>query len=91
MASIKNRILTLNGGSSSIKFALFALGNPPKRELHGQISRIGQTNTSLLVADESDAGVISTNTSRVMVQVIPTDEEQMIARTVWHLLTNNKE
>jgi acetate kinase len=34
-------ILTINGGSSSIKFALFEAGEPLKRILAGQIERIG--------------------------------------------------
>ncbi len=28
-------ILTINGGSSSIKFALYRMGDPPQRGLHG--------------------------------------------------------
>jgi acetate kinase len=39
----------------------------------------------------ANAAIISTDASRVTVRVIPTDEEQMIARTVWHLLMNDKE
>jgi acetate kinase len=35
------RILTINGGSSSIKFALFEAGDPLKRILLGGIERIG--------------------------------------------------
>ena len=42
-------ILTINGGSSSIKFALFATCNPPQRRLSGQIERIGQPGTTLSV------------------------------------------
>jgi acetate kinase len=34
-------ILTVNGGSSSIKFALFRAGTPPQRILEGSIERIG--------------------------------------------------
>jgi acetate kinase len=34
-------ILTVNGGSSSIKFALFDAGNPLRRILGGEIERIG--------------------------------------------------
>jgi acetate kinase len=40
-------ILTLNGGSSSIKFALFAPGDPPTRSASGKIERIGQSGTTL--------------------------------------------
>lgn len=35
------RILTINGGSSSIKFALFEAGDPPQRVLLGEIENIG--------------------------------------------------
>jgi acetate kinase len=35
------RILTINGGSSSIKFALFDAGDPLRRILEGEIERIG--------------------------------------------------
>ncbi len=34
-------IVTINGGSSSIKFALFECGNPLKKILEGEIGRIG--------------------------------------------------
>lgn len=34
-------ILTLNGGSSSIKFALFEQADPPKRLAHGKIEGLG--------------------------------------------------
>ncbi|MDZ4199247.1 MAG: acetate/propionate family kinase [Kiritimatiellia bacterium] len=34
-------ILTINGGSSSIKFALFEAGEPPRRIFDGSIDRIG--------------------------------------------------
>jgi len=34
-------ILTINGGSSSIKFALYRDGEPLKRGLYGKIDRIG--------------------------------------------------
>ena len=35
------RVLTVNAGSSSIKFALFDAGNPPRRTLAGAVERIG--------------------------------------------------
>ena len=44
-------ILTINGGSSSIKFAVFDGAKRPERKSHGQISRIGQAGTSLSVFD----------------------------------------
>jgi acetate kinase len=50
-AAADRQILAVNGGSSSIKFALFSIGRepdaPPKRVLHGQIERIGQPGTAL--------------------------------------------
>jgi len=42
-------ILTINGGSSSIKFALFEPGEPPRRVLEGEIDRIGLPEASFTV------------------------------------------
>jgi acetate kinase len=39
--------LTLNGGSSSIKFALFQAGPSPRRGLHGTVERIGLSGANL--------------------------------------------
>lgn len=44
-------ILTINGGSSSLKFALFAPDDPPVRLLSGRIERIGMPGSRLVVAD----------------------------------------
>ncbi len=44
-------ILTINGGSSSIKFALYQAGEPLKRTLHGTIDRIGLNGTKLTSED----------------------------------------
>ena len=41
MKSANARILTINGGSSSIKFALFEAGDSLRRILEGGIERIG--------------------------------------------------
>jgi len=41
------RVLTINGGSSSIKFALFEVGDSLRRILEGGIERIGQPEASL--------------------------------------------
>ncbi len=41
------RILTVNGGSSSIKFVLYQTGDPPERMLSGKIDRIGLSGTNL--------------------------------------------
>jgi acetate kinase len=43
------RILTINGGSSSIKFALFAAGAPLSRVFSGAIERIGLPDAALRV------------------------------------------
>jgi hypothetical protein len=43
------RILTINGGSSSIKFALFEAGDSLRRILEGGIERIGLPETTLRV------------------------------------------
>jgi acetate kinase len=40
-------ILTINGGSSSVKFAEYQLGDPLKRSLHGTVDRIGMSGTNL--------------------------------------------
>ena len=41
------QILTINGGSSSIKFALYAAVKPLKRGLYGTVDRIGLSGTNL--------------------------------------------
>jgi acetate kinase len=42
-----NSILTINGGSSSIKFALYETGEQLKRIFYGEIKRIGLQGTTL--------------------------------------------
>ena len=44
-------ILVLNGGSSSIKFALYQWGDPPKQLLHGKVERIGLRGTTFTFND----------------------------------------
>ena len=34
-------VLTINGGSSSIRFAIFEASQPPQRLLQGKLDRIG--------------------------------------------------
>ena len=43
----KPSILTINGGSSSIKFALYETVTPLKRGLYGKVDRIGLSGTNL--------------------------------------------
>ncbi|HTV77804.1 MAG TPA: acetate/propionate family kinase [Steroidobacteraceae bacterium] len=48
-------VLALNGGSSSIKFALFQADDLARRSLHGRIDRIGIAGTELAAAVEGQA------------------------------------
>src|ERR1019366_3104383 len=50
------RVLTINGGSSSIKFALFEAGDSLQRILEGGIDRIGLPDATLRVkgVDQAD-------------------------------------
>ena len=50
-----SRILTINGGSSSLKFALFERTDPPARLLSGRIDRIGQEDARWVLA-QADGG-----------------------------------
>jgi acetate kinase len=47
-------ILTINGGSSSIRFAVFEAGKTPRRRLDGKIDRIGLGGTTLVVNDPAE-------------------------------------
>jgi acetate kinase len=44
-------LLTINGGSSSIRFALFDVGEPLRRLLDGKVDRIGLSGTNLTFKD----------------------------------------
>ena len=46
-ASSAGSILVINGGSSTLKFALFQTGDAPARELSGLIDRIGMPNGTI--------------------------------------------
>jgi acetate kinase len=54
-------ILTLNGGSSSIKFALYPVGGPLVHTLAGKIDRIGLSGTHLTYCEASQGQPISQN------------------------------
>ncbi|HKI17352.1 MAG TPA: hypothetical protein VKA15_05710, partial [Isosphaeraceae bacterium] len=45
-----SRILTINGGSSSLKFALFERTDPTSRLLSGRVDRIGLEDARWVVA-----------------------------------------
>ncbi len=49
MKSANPCILTINGGSSSIKFALFQVESPLRRVLEGRIERIGMLSPNFVV------------------------------------------
>jgi acetate kinase len=51
MESNKQYVLAINAGSSSIKFALYQVSDPPKRLLEGKIDRIGLARTNLTFKD----------------------------------------
>ncbi len=51
-ASHAGSILVINGGSSTLKFALFRVGTAPVRELTGSIDRIGSPEATLSWAPE---------------------------------------
>jgi acetate kinase len=51
MAPASTRILTINGGSSSIKFSAFVRGESPRRNLSGMVDRIGLEGSSIAVTD----------------------------------------
>lgn len=46
-------ILTINGGSSSVKFAVYEVGETTQRRIGGKIDRIGLSGTNLIVSDSN--------------------------------------
>ena len=44
-------VLTINGGSSSIRFSVYEVGKTLRRSLDGKIDRIGLSGTNLVVND----------------------------------------
>jgi acetate kinase len=42
--------LSINAGSSSVRFAVYEMGKPPRRTLSGKIDRVGLGGTNLVVA-----------------------------------------
>ena len=55
MLPASTSILTINGGSSSIKFALYQSGEALERKLVGKVDRIGLSGTNLTFNDSSQA------------------------------------
>jgi acetate kinase len=56
-------VLTINGGSSSIRFALYQVGEPMQRILAGKIDRIGLPAITLSFAEKGQSQQISRNIS----------------------------
>ena len=52
-------ILTINGGSSSIRFAVYKAGGELRRQLDGKIDRIGVSGTNLVVTDAAGTPQVS--------------------------------
>ena len=46
-------LLTINGGSSSIRFALYEQGEPLRRRLDGKVDRVGLSGTNLTFKDST--------------------------------------
>ena len=59
MKAVNPRILTITGGSSSIKFALFEAGDLLRRILEGGIERIGLPEATLRVKGSNQADTFS--------------------------------
>ena len=53
------RILTINGGSSTIKFALFEAGDSLRRMLDGKVDRVGLSGTNLTFKDSAGKSQVS--------------------------------
>jgi acetate kinase len=53
-----SRILSINGGSSSLKFALFDRSEPPKRLLTGRFDRIGSEDARWVVVEAGGARAV---------------------------------
>jgi acetate kinase len=58
-AAAEQTVLALNGGSSSIKFALFCAHDVTQRRLHGKIDRIGIAGTTLTAVAAGQAAAIT--------------------------------
>lgn len=75
-------VLTINGGSSSIKFAVYAAGEPLTRGLHGTVDRIGLSGTNLTFS-----GIGSGEKST---QALPASDRKSAAAFLIHWLEERK-
>jgi acetate kinase len=78
------RVLTINGGSSSLKFALFQAGPEPRRLLSGAIERIGLEGSRLKVrsAGEPNAGGAPTADQTLADQAVAAPDQASAAKFV---------
>lgn len=74
-----SRVLTLNGGSSSIRLAFYEVGTE-QPHLADWLEGLDVSLSEIKNRDHSE--VISAQASRVTVRLIRTDEELMIAKAV---------
>jgi acetate kinase len=58
-----HNVLTLNGGSSSIRFAIFEAGQPRRRLLQGNLERIGSKDASLTVQQGTESKPVRIETA----------------------------
>ena len=54
MKNSDSYILTINGGSSSIKFAVYQVTEPLNKTIYGKIDRIGSSGTMLTFNDQTN-------------------------------------
>ena len=65
-------VLTINGGSSSIRFALYAEGEPLQRLLEGKVDRVGLSGTNMIFKDLTAQSPDSRT-------IVPTDHRSAVA------------
>jgi len=70
----QTKVLTINGGSSSIKFALYQVGELLKQKLYGKIDRIGLSGTNLtyndMVGNQQDSYSIAASDHRSAANIL---------------------
>ncbi len=72
-------ILTLNGGSSSVKFALFSLQTPPVRIASGAVDGIGSANPRLRVAGKPETAATGVSDHDSAGELVLAQAERQIA------------
>jgi acetate kinase len=76
-------ILTINGGSSSIKFALFEAGDSLRRVLHGRIERIGLPDAMFMLNDAAGRNIsepVAVSDYRAAASLLMDKLEQRVGR-----------